>query len=296
MHLLLPLLASVLFVCALIFAQRAGQAVPGRPRIGPVTTLFFANQCSAVVFSLLWCFGGTLQPASQLYQPAIVAALYILGLVFTLMAVEVGDVSIAAPLFGVKVVFVAVILTLTGLQTLPAEVWYAAVLAAIGIGLIQWTGRGQPRRILLTIAAALSAALCYATFDVLVQRWAPAWGAGRFLPIMFWMVGIVSLVLWPWVQLDPLRQPSQRNPLLASSLLLALQAVCIVVTLSVFGDAARVNVVYALRGLWGVALAWVAARIWGGNEAFLGRRVLAMRFVGACLLTVAVAIVTLSRD
>ena len=289
MHLLLPLLASVLFVCALILVKRASLA-----GVGPVTVLFLANEFSAIAFSTLWVFGGAGQSWTLLWQPAVIALLFIFGLVFTFLAVEGGDASIATPIFGVKVVIVAVFLTVAGVEQLPAAVWYAAALATFGIGLIQWTGRGHPRRVLFTILLALSAATSYATFDVLVQQWAPPWGAGRFLPIVYWMVGLLSLVLIPWVEWSKLRDPRIRRFLLPGTLLIALQAICIVVAISVFGDAARVNVVYALRGLWGVTLAWAAAKRWGGAESELPRGVLLTRLVGACLLTAAVTLVILS--
>ena len=159
--------------------------------------------------------------------------------------------SIATPVFGVKVVFVAFLLTFVGHQRLPTGVWIAAALATLGIALIQWTGRGHPQRVIFTVLLALSAASCYATFDVLVQHWAPLWGAGRFLPIVYWMVGFVSLALIPWVDWPKLFDPKLRSFFLFGSLLIALQAVCIVVAVGVYGDAARVNVVYALRGLVG---------------------------------------------
>ena len=63
------------------------------------------------------------------------------------------------------------------------------------------------------------------------------------------------------------------------------------VTLAQFGDAARVNVVYALRGLWGVALAWAVAHRWGGGEAALPHEVMLTRMAGALLLTAAVVLV-----
>lgn len=283
MHLLLPLLASLLFVSGLIFMKRAGAA-----GVGTATTLFVSNQCAAFCFSLLWFFGGTGQPVAMLWQPAAIAVLYIVGLLLTFLAVNCGDVSIATPVFGVKVLLVAVLLTVIGEATLPISVWYAAALATFGIGMIQWTGRSNPRRAVTTILLAIAASAAYATFDVLVQRWSPAWGAGRFLPISFWFVSVFSLGLIPWVDWRSFRKPAIANNLLLGAIFIASQAICIVFTLSVFGDAARVNVVYALRGLWGVTLAWLVAKRWGGNEAVLPRSVFLTRLCGACLLTLAV--------
>ena len=79
--------------------------------------------------------------------------------------------------------------------------------------------------------------------------------------------------------------------LIAGSILIALQAICIVVAVGLFGDAARVNVVYALRGLWGVALAWLVAWKWGGAEAEHSRSTMILRVTGASILTTAVILV-----
>lgn len=295
MHLLLPLLASILFVTSLILIKRAGTESLGDRGVGPITTLFISNQFTAFVFSLLWFFGGTIPSYELLWQPFIIALLYTGGLAFTFAAIEVGDVSIATPVFGVKVVLVALLLTLLGQQALPTAVWLAAFMTAIGIALIQWTGRQQPRRVLTTILLAGLAATTYATFDVLVQRWAPAWGVGRFLPIVFWIVGIMSWLMAPRVQWDRMFKAPTRSFLFPAGLLIALQASCIVMTLAIFGDAARVNVVYALRALWSVLFAWAVAKKWGGAEAELGQNVMLTRLAGAALLSAAVALVVIGN-
>ncbi len=291
MHLLLPLLASLLFVSGLILIKRAGIA-----GAAPITTLFLTNVFSSLAFSFMWFLGGTFAGWSLLWQPAVIAGLFMLGLTLTFAAIERGDVSIATPIFGVKVVFVAILLTVLGLEELPMSVWYAAMLAATGIALIQWTGRGHPKRVAFTVLFALSAAVSYATFDVLVQRWAPAWGAGRFLPIVYWMVGAASLAMLPWVTWGNLRQQHVVRPLVAGCILISMQAICIVAAVAIFGDAARVNVVYALRGLWGVLLAWAIAKAWGGAESEHSRGVMLTRAAGAIVLTMAVALVILSGD
>ena len=71
---------------------------------------------------------------------------------------------------------------------------------------------------------------------------------------------------------------------------MAIQAVSMSYSLSTYGDATRINIVYALRGLWGVLLAWMTARWFTANEAFLAPKVMLLRLVGAVLLTVAVVV------
>ncbi len=296
MHLLLPLLASLLFVCGLLFVKRTFSH-----GVSPWTVTFLANQWAALVFSSLWLLGGTMQPASMLWQPAVIASLYILGQVFTFSAVQHGDVSIATPVFGIKVVLVAFLVTVLFQEELTSRIWVGTVLATMGIALVQWnppshdptTESPRPSAV-LTIVLAILAAGAFACFDVLVQNWAPAWGPGRLLPIVYWMVGVLSLGFLPFVQTQKLRDRTILPMLLPGTLLIALQAVCLVFTLANFGDATRANVVYALRGMWGVLLAWYVAVKWGGNEATLPRKVMIVRVLGASLLTASVILVVLA--
>ncbi len=291
MHLLLPLSASLLFIGGMIFTKRASLA-----GIGPLTFLFVANLCAAGGFSLLWLLGGEVPPVDRWWQPVLIAGLYLMGLSCTFLAIQKGDVSVATPVFGIKVIFVALLLTVVEATPLRVSIWIAACLATLGIGLIQWTGEGKRHHLWLTLVFALSAAGCFATFDVLVQRWSPQWGPGRLLPAIYWTVGAASLLLVPWVQWSDLRRVEILRLVLPGAVLVALQAFCIVLAVGMFGDAARVNVVYALRGLWGVGLAWLAARIWGGSEANLSRSTLFTRFLGAAVLTAAVVVVIVAGD
>lgn len=288
-HLLLPLLASLLFVGGMIFTKHASIA-----GIGPPTIMFATNITAAGLFSFLWLLGGEDVSIDLWWQPVAIASLYLVGLSFTFLAIEMGDVSIAAPVFGIKVVLVAFLLTVVDAVPLDGSIWFAACLATVGIGLIQWTGQGERHHVWMTVLYACISSGAFAAFDVLVQRWAPQWGAGRLLPVIYWTIGASSLLLLPWVQWSEMRRVEIQKLVLPSALLVSLQAICIVAAVGVFGDAARVNVIYALRGLWGVVLAWWAARIWGGREAHLNWSTLFTRFLGAAVLTVAVVVAILA--
>lgn len=315
-HLLLPLLASFLFVCGLLFIKRASAT-----GVGPWTVTFIANMWAAGLFSALWLLGGETQSWSQLWQPAVVAGLYILGQIFTFAAIEHGDVSVATPVFGVKVIVVAFLLAALYGEPLSAIVWIAVLLSGVGIVLVQWTPESRGARpvdqadavgeildssaadqeasqnkrkgLLLTLVLALLAATSFGTFDVVVQDFAQSWGP-RLIPVSYWMVAVLSLGFLPFVDLKYLRVNPPRTVLLIGTLLIALQAMCIVTTVASFGDAARVNVMYTMRGMWGVLLAWGAAKIWGGNEAGLPKSVMIMRLIGAGFLTAAVILILVS--
>ena len=65
-------------------------------------TTFIANVAIALVFSALLPMGGKGQPAALLWQPALVAVLFVAGQVFAVLALSLGDVSVATPVLGAK--------------------------------------------------------------------------------------------------------------------------------------------------------------------------------------------------
>ena len=79
------------------------------------------------------------------------------------------------------------------------------------------------------------------------------------------------------------------------TLLMAVQAMSMSYSLSAFGDATRINIVYALRGLWAVILAWALARLFSGHEAQHSGRVMLMRLFGAGLLTASVVVALMAN-
>src|ERR1700744_3684317 len=130
-HLLFPFLGSLLYVVAVLFLKRAQQLGGGALR-----TTFIANVAIALVFAALLPFGGTPQPASLLWQPALVAGLFVAGQVFTIFALSMGDVSVATPVLGAKTIFVAWFTTLLLATRLPWQLWCAAGLSFTAIVLI----------------------------------------------------------------------------------------------------------------------------------------------------------------
>ncbi len=294
-------MASLVFVASLFCVQRAARPSETKTGAGAITVLFFSNQTLALAFSFFWPvrerFGGDIQPTSALWQPLLLALFFVLGLVFTFAAVRHGDISIATPVLGLKIFMVVLLLWGLGSEILGIAIWIAAAMAALGVGLIQWTGRSRPKHVFVTILLALMASIFYAHFDVLIQSWAPSWGVGRILPISFWFVSIISLPMIPWVEWRKLKDREILNWVLLTSILTMLQSFMIVGALAYFGDAARINIVYATRGMWAVLLAWAIDRFFHASRLDRAPSELRLRFAGATLLTLAViiAIVNPSR-
>lgn len=260
----------------------------------PWTGTFLANIWLALFWALVAIIRGDIVPSAAWPAAATAGALFVLGQLFTYLAFQYGDVSVAAPIFGVKVLIVAVLASLMTDTSIAARVWIAGAFAAAGVLLIQWSNRTRNkstdrRSPGLTIILALSAAVSLSLFDVCMQMWGPNWNSYAFLPVLFITAALLSIAFLPKVDSPArLRKLKVGRWIVGGTLLMAVQAMSICFSLSTFGDATRINIVYSLRGLWGVIMAWLLARQLQSAEADLPRHVMLQRLAGAALLTAAV--------
>jgi drug/metabolite transporter (DMT)-like permease len=285
-HLLLPLASSVGYVVAVLLVKRS--AFFG---VGLWRTTFVANVATGLCFAPLWLLGGPGQPATMLWQPAVVGALFFAGQVCTFWAIN-GDVSLATPVLGLKILMVALLSSVLLADPVPLKWWVAAALSTGAIALLNGGGQSGRRKVGTTVMAASLAAASFALSDVLIQKWAPAWGAGRFLPLLFWALALFSLGLIPFFR-APLREISRPawNWLLPGALVLALQAASMTYAVAVFGEATAMNVVYSSRGLWSVVAVWLIGHWFRNEEQHLGAVVLRRRLGGALLMLAAIGLV-----
>lgn len=286
----LPLAAAVLFTFSAMAMKRSAALGAGLWR-----TAFVSNVISAILFSTLLFLGGPPVRPSLLWQPACAAACLFAGLLAQFLALEKGDVSVTVPVLGLKVVLVTLLTPLLTHERVDSRSWIAALLCVAGIAIFHRTPGGhRPRHIGITLLAAAAAAVSFAVFDLLVQRWGPAWGLGRLLPIVYAINAIFSLSL-----LASLPAPLSSLPteawrwLVPGCVLLGLQAILFMGTLAVYGQATVANVVYSSRGLFSVAVVWLAGHSFANDERSLGPRVLAWRLLGAGLMLLAIALVTI---
>src|SRR5262245_8183301 len=111
----LPLGSAVVYVVAAMLMRRAADFGLGLWR-----TTFVASLMGVVVFAPLWLLGGTFR-ADLLWQPALVALLFMAGSILNLISLDRGDVSIATPVLGIKIILVAVFSTLLGSQVVTPK-------------------------------------------------------------------------------------------------------------------------------------------------------------------------------
>ena len=285
-HLLFPLASSLLYVAAALSLKRATEQ-----GVGVWRSTFVMNVAAAACFSVM-LLGPRGPGPTPWWQPLLIGALFVVGQALTMAALSRGDVSVATPVMGTKVVFVALFVTLIAGDPLIADYWVSAAMSALGIALLNAGGsRGGHRNLALTIVASLAAASCYAMLDVLVRVWSPAWGVGRLLPAVMFAAATMSLALWPLFEgrLADVPRPAW-GPLLLGCLLLGTQALLLTRTLGLYPDTTRINVVYNSRGLWSVIAVWVVGHWWGNTERHAGRAVLTWRLAGAALLLGAIVV------
>jgi drug/metabolite transporter (DMT)-like permease len=286
MHLIFPFASSVLYVVAAMFLKQAGVLGSSIWR-----TAVVCNWVTAGLFLCLWPLGGEFPGWGEAYEPALVGGLFVVAQLLTFLALKSGDVSVATPVMGCKVVLVAVFSTAAGGQPVAGPLWVAAVLSVVGIACLSRRGGAGGGRVGRTAWLALAAASCYALFDVLVMSWSPGWGAGRFLPVAMLVSGVLSLGFIPLARREPRPSREARRALAGGAAFIALQALLLVATMAIFGDATAVNVIYSTRGLWSVVVVWWLGHWFGNRERADGAAAFKARLLGAGCLCAAVVLV-----
>jgi drug/metabolite transporter (DMT)-like permease len=283
-HYLFPLLSSLLYVSGILFIKQATGS-----GVGVWRTSFISNIATALMFLPVLAFGGEWRPLNELWQPALVAALFIGGQVFTFIALQKGDVSVVTPVMGLKTVMVAVLATVLMGESLGTKLWIAAGLSAGGVALLSVTHGARHHHVLSTILLSTLAAGSFSLFDVLVAKFSPAWGIGRFLPAMFGWVAVFSLIFIPFFS-APLSkiEAVAWKPLLGGSFFLGFQGLLLICTLGFYGDATAINVIYSSRGLWSVIAVWLVGHWFANEEKNIGSSVFRWRLGGAVLLLAAI--------
>ncbi|MCE9519193.1 MAG: DMT family transporter [Verrucomicrobia bacterium] len=284
---LLPLCAAFIYVVSALLIKRASGF-----GLGVWRTTFAANFIVAAVNSPLWLFGGSFH-ADRLWQPAVIGALLVAGQSLQFYAIERGDVSVAVPVFGIKVVLVAFFTTLLLAEAVGAKLWIAAVLSVMALTCLNQRDAAQPsRHVGITLISGGCGSLCFALFDVLVQKWTPAWGIGRMLPLIFLFGALLSFVLVPFFR-APLRDiPRNVWPWLGpGAMLLGMQSALFIGGIAIYQHATRANIIYSMRGLFSVLAVWFIGHWFANSERHAGNMVMRWRLVGALLMLLAITLV-----
>src|SRR5688572_11842796 len=128
---LVPLGAGLGYAVAALLLKRGSEGA------GPWRVAFVTNWIIAALFSLGW-LSPAAPPAtlSHLAHAALSGSLFFVGQIFTFLALSRGDVSVATPVLGSKIVFVAFFTVLLGAETIDRAMWLAVLLTAAATALL----------------------------------------------------------------------------------------------------------------------------------------------------------------
>ena len=285
-YLILPLFSSVVYAVGTLFLKRAlelGQS-PRRVIVG-------SNLAMGISFLPLLFWASVPKgdfPGWMWLGPPVCSVLFFLGQVGTFRALAGGDVSVATPVLGSKVVLTAVGSALLLPGAVPGRFWLGAALCSAGVGLLGLGDGGKKKGAGRAVGWGLAAAASFSLTDVIVAKVAPHIGLAVFGPLMMAGVAMLSVLVLPMWAWGGLATGVGRGWLIWGVGLIGVQALGVLSGIVISGDPIGVNVVYALRGLWSVGLVVWVGRWVGNREAGLPGRVMGMRAVGAGLLFLAV--------
>lgn len=290
-YLLLPFLGAFIYALGNMFQKRAFHE-----GAGVMSAFALNNLVLGLAFLPLLVWSSDTIPRGLLWQPLVAGTVFFVGSILGLLALRVGDVSLVTPLLGTKVILVAALSAVVFHRELHPGQSMAAGLTTLGVFVMGLTDFHPRRRLGITTALTVACSLCFAVCDTLIQQWAGAFGIGNFVPLLFGTLALLAVGIVAWYGRELLRVPATAwKWLAAASGATVVQAMLITFSIAVWRDATGVNVIYALRGLWGFALVWVVGHWFGNTERRdAGGRAMAFRLAGALLILGAVLLAVLA--
>lgn len=281
------LTSAIFYSLAGIFIKKAMQGGIGIARATVAMTTVLV-----VVFSPLLLLTECALSVNNLWKPIITGFVSFLGTISTIVAIQRGDITIQTPMMGIKIIFVAFISMVMGVDDISFWWWMAAVLACISIFILGWSGINNPRSLVFTVCFALIASLFYAIEDVMIQKWAPHYG-----PYWYIFILMVSQMIFSF-SLIPLFYRYHYKSIMTSSwiwliigmFLMGIQGILFYIPISLRGEATVVNILYSSRGLWSIVLIWFFGDLIGNEEKHIDNKIMIQRLIGSLLLLISIII------
>ncbi len=287
----LALVCALLYTAASLFLKGAIERGASSAQVSLLT-----NLAIAVITQPLWFFDRPEVANAPLWQPLLCSLILFGGQVFTFAALSRGDVSVATPLLGTKIILVTAMNALMFGVGVSLRWWVAAALGSVSIALIAGGGgsRRKIRHLGRTALFSLAGAACYSLTDVLIQHWGGTFDVMAFPPLMFGVVGLISLLYYGLFVRSAFAPPvGSLTFLTTGAIFFGVQIVCFFFALVWSRDATSANIVYASRSIWSVAAAWTAGHFLGLRDVEAGPAVMTRRLVGALLLFGAIILILL---
>lgn len=285
----IALLAALLYTAASLFLKGTLERGANASQVNVAV-----NVAMALIVQPLWLLERPDVPNAPLWQPLLCSLIFFLGQILTFTALSRGDVSLATPLLGTKILFVTAMNALFFSVPVTMKLWIAAIAASISVALIAGGKRSRNHAVGFTVMCSLAAAACYSLTDVLIQHWGDHFDNAAFPPVMFGAAGVISVIYYGFQDRTAFLPPVKARPLLAiGALFFGTQIVCFFFSLVWTHDATLANVVYSSRTVWSVAAAWLAGQFLGLRDLEAGRSVMWRRLFGSLLLFGAIILILL---
>ncbi|HKL21187.1 MAG TPA: EamA family transporter [Tichowtungia sp.] len=283
----LALIAAVSYSLGGLFNKQAMSGGCGSVRI--TAFMIWASALLLLPFCLLY---SDPLPLHVWYQPLAASLCFTAGTGLFILALRAGDLSVVAPVSGVKPILNALLVAALLGVSVPLSTWIACGLTALALVVLRTPNASTHHSFLRTALITSLAVLGYALCDTCFQHWAKPWGVLRFAAITFTVPALVAFLLIPLFGTSWKRLPRPvRIHALIGSIFCAGPALCMGLALGRYGHAPEVNVVYSTRALFSIAIVWFFGRHIGNIEHTAGRAVLLRRLTGALILFAAVALI-----
>ncbi len=290
---MIPLYFSLALVSAVAYSFGglfSKQAMTGGCGLYRVTA--FTIWASALLLCPFFFLYDDPLPLHLWFQPLTAAICFSSGSILFMLALRTGDLSIVAPVSGIKPVLNALLVSILLGVTVPATTWIACGLTAIALVILRTpnstTSHSFRRTAVIVLLAVFSFALC----DTCFQHWAKNWGVLRFAAITFSTSSLAAFALIPLFD-TPWRQMTRpaKSHVLIGCVLCAVPALCMGLALGRYGHAPEVNVVYSTRAVFSIIIVWVLGHQIGSIEHTAAIGVLLRRLAGVAVLMGAIVLI-----
>ena len=290
-HLAFPLLSAFCYAASALFLK-AGS----REGVGPVRTTVIVLWVMAFGFAIFYPWREFPVTPSVWWPSLVVGIAFLLGHLFLVLAYARGDVSVATPVMGTKVLMVAVLVSLFSEKGLGWGTWLSAIITTVALILLVSPGKGMdglPRkRVVAGFGYALATAATFAVFDVMIQEFSARDGFGLLAPFAMGLAAFGSLFLLRFARSRSFRfSPRAWKFLIPGIILLTIQAMLLIWTIGAFGDAAGANITYSSRAIWSVVLVWIFGSFFGDRESLQDRTIVVRRLLGAIFMVIGILLV-----
>jgi drug/metabolite transporter (DMT)-like permease len=286
---IVPFAAALLFPLIAMALKRAMEL-----NRDPWLTLLVSNAAIAVVFLPLFAWEGKPPPMDKAWQPLAAGLVFFIAQVAAFKSFATGDLSVAIPAQGTKVLLVAAFTLLLIGENVGPRQWGAAGLTVAAIYFLQdrESGKRIRARLVATLIYALVASAAFAAFDVSVQKWTPDWGMQRFGPWVFLVQAALSASLLWFPGRRRLIHPAKTWLWLGLGATgMALITFALVLVIGLYGKATLVNILFNSRCVWSVVFVWLLGSWFANKEAKTGgRRAMAHRLLGAGFMMAAIGL------